>query len=232
MTATWRRHQAPAMSRPTPARVESLAAEVTSQARCQQSPIDPEWFVPSGSKATVVEGHQRAVLACSTCPVVDQCLEMAAGNAERSGVWGGVVLANQMTALEAWARHTAGQPIRNEMLGDALRAAARRNIDGQAGGLTRRDREAAIQQEMQTLAAAVMADDLQPQHGRDAVTFGELVRADAAAGFDEFAEFGEREAAVTETVAAALSGEWSFESSDGEVLGEPAGLAELAQSAA
>ena len=56
------------------------------RALCAEPGTDPGlWF--SGPEAT---GHAKAI--CSSCPVVDECLELALGWHPVEGVWGGTTI--------------------------------------------------------------------------------------------------------------------------------------------
>lgn len=79
------------------------------QAVCASA--DPEtWFPRVGENDTV----RTAKRICSTCPVRQQCLDLAIKNGERVGVWGG------LTRNERRAYAKAGPTARAQIVADAL----------------------------------------------------------------------------------------------------------------
>lgn len=49
--------------------------------------VDPDLFFPEGKDH--VQKTREAKAVCSTCPIVENCLEVAMKNGEKFGIWGG-----------------------------------------------------------------------------------------------------------------------------------------------
>jgi Transcription factor WhiB. len=59
-----------------------------SRAACLS--VDPELFFPIGNTGPAISQVTEAKMVCSSCTVVDVCLQWAMENNQDSGVWGGL----------------------------------------------------------------------------------------------------------------------------------------------
>ena len=73
--------------------VNLKAAEWMAEAVCASA--DPEeWFPVKGASA------HRAKRICSTCPVIDECLQFALDNNE-TGIWGGTSHSERLRVIRS-----------------------------------------------------------------------------------------------------------------------------------
>lgn len=197
----WRQMSAPAPVRtPEPARLVKLVEEVGAGASCMELGV-PDWWTPHGGSAAVAQAVSRALVVCAGCPVADQCLELAAGSGEGEHVWGQVALSHRLDAAEALARVRAGQPVRAEMLEEAVSAAATRNLEDDYGAqwltMGRGLRAQLHAQERGRLRELIGAGRVEGQVRRDVVSWEVSPWADMDLVEDQFVEAEAVEAAAS-----------------------------------
>lgn len=74
---------------------------------------DPSLFFPVGSTGPAVEQIAMATAICTTCQVIDDCLQYALETNQESGVWGGYAEDDRRRLRKRWLakrrrRHLAG----------------------------------------------------------------------------------------------------------------------------
>jgi WhiB family redox-sensing transcriptional regulator len=74
---------------------------------------DPSLFFPVGSTGPAVEQIAMATTICTTCQVIDDCLQYALETNQESGVWGGYSEEDRRRLRKRWLakrrrRHLAG----------------------------------------------------------------------------------------------------------------------------
>jgi len=65
-----------------------MSTDWRHRAACRH--VDPELFFPVGNVGPAVAQVQEAKQVCSTCTVVQPCLEWAIESGSDTGVWGGM----------------------------------------------------------------------------------------------------------------------------------------------
>jgi hypothetical protein len=85
-----------------------LWGRVARQARCADSGLDPDqWYPISTEPARARHEAAAAIAVCTSCPVRDQCLELALRHLDvgQHGVWGGLVATDRAYLLGRRAGH-------------------------------------------------------------------------------------------------------------------------------